>query len=416
MKHGIIDSYLKTGVILTLNNQSIKQYIENFNKSFLFESTHDENVGGAGIGSWINYVILVGAIKDQLAVKDREAIEQFLGSSIEENETYLISLLSQEPKIFSFAVTFWNENNHNFLRAIDFYCKQLLIEVRNSIPSQKEADKWVSKATMGIITTFPVDLENNPDINAILVNAIATKFNWIEPYKELRSDFTENMDFWGEKSYLFSVGEELGINRVFLYKGHVFGEHTHESARNDFKEKIFVKSIIGEDNVTLDLVYEAGTASDSEKFFLKTLEDFDNNKVNFVSYKESQARHNLVKAILPAWEVDSKLELDDFGLKNVYSLYSEIFKENIDFSAVQVFKSAYNKKGFEAAAVTAIRAGASSFTPPSKTVEALISFDKPFVAITEYRIYQKENNSWQGIPLFTSVIRKSVPVSDKSFK
>lgn len=401
---------------MTLNNQSIKQYIEKFNKSFLFDSAHDENIGGAGIGSWINYIILVGAIKNQLELKDRKEIEQFLDSTIEDNETYLISLLSQEPKIFSFAVTFWNKNNHRFLEEIESYCKQILIEVRNSIPSQRKADKWVSKATMGIIKTFPVDLKNNPDIDAILVNAIATKFNWVEPYSELLSSSTERMDFWGEKSYLYSSGGGAGINRVFLYKDHVFGEHVHESERNDFKEKIFVKSIVGEDNVPLDLVYEAGTVADSEKDFLETLEDFDKNKVPFVSYKETKARRNLVKAILPAWEVDSTLELDDFGLKDTYSLYSTIFKENIDFSAVQVFKSAYNKKGFEAAAVTAIKAGASSFTPIGKSVESLISFDKPFVSITEYRIYQRESNSWQGIPLFTSVIRKSVPVSDKSFK
>lgn len=401
---------------MSSNNKNIKQYIEKFNQRFLFNPDIKENIGGAGIGSWVNYTILINAIKDQLESKDREQIELFLGASIEENEKHLVSLLSKRPNIFSFSIAFWYQRNLNSLESINTYCKKLLIDVRNSLPTQEEADKWVSEATLGIIETFPVDLKNTPDIDAILVNAIATKFNWEEPYQELLAEFTKGMDFWGEKTYLFSPGGDIGTNRIFLYKGKVFGEHVHESERNYFKESMRVKSIIGEENISLDLVYEAGIAPESEKVYLKTLEDFDNNKVDFIKYKESKSSSNLVRSVLPAWEVDSRLDLTKFGFQDANSLYGRIFQEDIDFSALQVFRSSYNKKGFEAAAVTVLKIGAAAFIPPSKTVESTIYFNKPFVAITEYRTNQKENNDWQEIPLFTSVIRKSVAVSDKSFK
>lgn len=400
---------------MSANNISIKQYIQEFNNTFLFNENTHENIGGAGLGSWINYVILVNSVSDQLNDVERKEIESFLGSTIEESEKYLLSLLVENPRIFSFTVAFWTKNNHNFLLEMQKYCQKILINVRDSMPSQKEADEWVTEATLDIITTFPVEFKDISNIDGILVNAIATKFSWREPYNELLSSFAKGMEYWGEESYLFSSGH-IGTTKVFSYKGHIFGEHIQASERNELKETIFVTSIVSEKDVPLELVYEAGTAPTSEKTYLVTFEDFEKHKVDFISYKETNSTMSITKAVLPAWEVDSTLLLDSFGLTQVYSMYRRIFKEEIDFSALQVFKSAYNKNGFEAAALTTLRMGGTAFRPVSKKVEASVNFIRPFVAITEYHIFHQEDNAWIEIPLFTSIVRKSSKVTDKNFK
>lgn len=401
-------------------------FARSFNGDTVFLDS-DENTSGSALGGWINVALLAIGLNDQLFDAQRGEVEQLIGCSIREAEQYITSLIEEKPEVISFAVALWYEKGKvsegilNLARKL--YSLSLSIEVDDSLPSDEQLDAWVSKKTLNIINSFPVELSD--DVVALLVNAVATKISWHEPYDKLEEEDTNNS--WGVSSLLTDGSADFKVSvtgeGLPVLVNSKFGSMVPEKSDDNMVVRrqgvpVVVYTAIGNDGVSFAELYDAILVAHETKFARQSREEvekFLDTKPDFLTtgIEQGYGAEVTCNVTLPAWSAETNVELNALpSYSKVQGLWENINNEKLETKQATVVK--YDRLGYEAASVTSTVFRAAGMPRKIEKLILDVKYDKPFVSVAFLaNVHNKDNRSevWNNVPLFTSVVRVGSEVS-----
>jgi hypothetical protein len=390
--------------------ENISNYSKQFNDEFVF-SENTENMGGSALGSWINLALMGKALQTNFNEKQILDLETTLGTSINAAFTYVQKLAEQEPKLVALAIAFWVKNSQasrviyqNLLNTLNEVTK---VNVNTHLPSQEEIDNWVKTESKELIQAFPASV-NDPDLQAIIANIIATKITWQTPYKTVPA--TED-SYWNQSELLFENFSNCSVVNNSKIEPYL----VHKKVSNYDEGLVSVYSIIGDKNTSLKDLYNSFIDNFDSLFNTDYALELANNnhKTDFLSFKKekivtmSSVPNFCYQVTLPAWSSENLHSIDKAGYEPIQQAF---LKEDIDLKNFQAVVAKYNKKGYEAAALTygmMTRSAAPSRIEKEITI-AQVNFNHEYLVVSFYEPGVKEKeSSWGKVPLFVNVVRKA---------
>ena len=375
--------------------ESFSAVFANYTQKF-YESTitdSKENYIASPLGSWLLLATLAGStdFSDHPAHKNK--IETLLGFTLP--ESLAIAKLILQAEGMETAVGAWFRSSYvdRVPQLKKWLDTDTVAEKDSEIPSQDWLDAWASKLTHGLITKFPIDVDE--DTFFVLANVLYTKFNWRTPF-----DVTEvepENSFWNQQSLLT---DRDGVRFYNSVDGIIISHWKHA------EDSQSVVSVVSENNLDdLTLLSYAQQVINNELTPIR-ISDLP-EKLDWVTVTTFQSSGgDQTVAVLPAWEAENKHDLDVPEL--AWDANAEVLAEGMDeeyeIKVSQTVVAKYGRKGFEAAAVTAFGMMRAAGMPTLRTCyKAEVNYGKPYAVICLIG----------GVPAFDGIIRKAVtPVED----
>lgn len=407
--------------------EAVTSYTDLFQKNFFDFKTKGNKIASP-LGSWVLLALTSGAGAKTYSSEEREKLESILGDTLENAFTSALKLLNNTPEDIKLRAASWVKKNFSNREDVSQWLDELLkiegVNPKNYLPSQKEADDWATVATLDLIKKFPIDMTNN-DLVFVLTTVIATKITWNEPFKEAKN--ISEMSSWGQKKVLESnVYEE-----TFLIEenNNIFCVHAKDSGTEDpFKLKVI--SVIGPDNISSRKLAKLANniAANFDDYRNRKLNLFDINLGKKFSYLkitefEKEATDKDTQSIttfLPAWDAESVFDITEFGF--IDSAKGITRSPDFEAKALQVAIASYNKKGFEAAAISSLYMVVTGMPPRPKRrlvrhANVYFSHSYAVVAVTTKPFFNKKDINkecaiWQNLPVFVAWVDNSSAVSE----
>ena len=308
-----------------------------------------------------------------------------------------------------------------------------------AIPTQQEADSWAAEATLGLIKHFPLDVQ--PDTSLLLASALATRITWDFPFEDdeplpegspwaqlgvplMRSSEGHSVCLWTSPHGLLAShrarGGGLGVLSLLALDSDIpastllgYAHHltAWTAATAVAGHGVEVAPPAGLAEADVDTVFGIPLG---ENEMLSITE----REVNTYAAGEREVRCN---AALPAWRADTSLPLSALpGLGEAGHLLGWQLRSwqrqgpgRVD--ATQAAIAAFDRYGFEAAAITAmaVMAGAGPPLDLGLRREVHIRFARPFVCVAAVddapwgRVdgqYRRMPGTWHGLPVFSAAV------------
>ena len=241
----------------------------------------------------------------------------------------------------------------------------------------RDINSWVYNKTFGKISSIIDRLD--PSARLAVINAVYFKGAWAEPYSEVNTD-----TFTRENGETAEVGMLKGTEHTYLTVNGADG---------------FVKYYAGGTLAFLALLPPEGTGVDS---FAKTL----TGDSLISGYQNRITRNIIVHTMIPEFKYEYELSLNEplgrMGIKQAFLPAADFSRMTATPVCIdEVLHKTYielNKKGTEAAAVTAVVAKATSIMPSEEMIIKTVYLNRPFV----YAIIDTQT----GLPLFIGSVKK----------
>ncbi len=241
----------------------------------------------------------------------------------------------------------------------------------------KDINAWVYNNTQGKISSILNRL--SPSAKVALINAVYFKGAWAVPYQSS-----------SKRSFTMETGKK---QTGPMMDG---TEHTYINVNG---ADGFIKPYQGGETAFLALLPPEGMSVDQYIEELKG-EDFIN------SYNKRMTSNVIVHTRIPEFGYEYEISLEktfkNMGIRKVFSDHANLsLMTDSHVCADQVLHKTYirlNKKGTEAAAVTAVIVKAGAIYSPEKITEKTVYLNRPFV----YAIIDTKT----GLPLFLGIVRK----------
>jgi hypothetical protein len=357
-------------------------------------SQHQSASVSSALGVWL----LLAACASASEGEDRLALEEALGCAADDASELLATFMASPPPALVSAIAVWvgMSDATNELAA---WVRGLPGEVESGyMPTQDEADAWARKQTLGLIESFPMDL--NAATRVVLASALATKVSWRLPFELVPAD----QHLGGASPWRETVNQLLwdaapgGL--AMLAHTNAAGLVAVHQARAE--EDLAVISVSAAPDVARDAVlgaaYEVADfarrddAPDPVSLFdvpLGAGHSWQIEEREAKTLRPGQRVQRIVGASLPAWHIDSELDLltsDQFGSQPALETVRKLIGPRPDdrFDAKQTATASFTRYGFKAAAVTAFGIALSARRDPDQPgVErtAVLRFDHPYAAV-----------------------------------
>ena len=412
-----------TSLPLTPLFDSVKHYTELFNTPLL-EKNLDKNFISSPLGAWI-LLALVSNNAEEINDDLTYDLEKVLGMTTTEAFKTVGLLLATAPEVISASVGSWINAELANKPAFIKWLKSVsgVMTVDSKIPEQKVLDEWAEEKTLGLIKKFPMIVDRLTVF--LLATVLATKISWVDEFEVIENEL---MPEWGTKKILKSPTEHQkwveGTD-----KG-TFGVHTARS--NTTQGQLTVFSVIG------DPALSAAEVLNEAQNIVANYINHKNSKVSlfdiplegnsFISIAEEEiTQYNsmpteIINSYLPAWKAESRHELRDIdGFNEAFALFGDT--GDLDMEVIQVAVASYDKKGFEAAAITSMMFGAAGLPRLEDVLvrEAKLKFNHPYAVVALFHDQRRydENKEvpnyalWNGLPAFTAWVREALePTED----
>lgn len=276
------------------------------------------------------------------------------------------------------------------------------------IPTNEEADKWVSDKTSGLLKKLPLEIEKSTFL--VLLSAIATKTKWREPFTEAGNGALSKGSFANAEKILISAEshdvyvEDTEIGMVGVHVAHG-------------TNGLDVYSVIADPAVNyIDVIRVAHEISAQDRgenlgVPLHQLE-VEGSDIYELSRVQSSTGDNRV-AYLPKWKtVNSLSHLQDDRSLGFRAIAESIAKrsgikpDEADVIVQQDVVAEYTASGFDAAAVTQMmmRVGIVSVPRTKEAYLLEILFNHPYAVVAVVR----DKSSWTGTPIFSSWVKEAL--------
>jgi hypothetical protein len=377
------------------------------------------------LGIWL---LLAACVSSALGA-ERAALEEALGCAADEAGELLARFVAVPPPALKAAIAVW-------VRAADA-TEQIAAWVRGLpagiesgfMPTMAEADAWAERHTLGLIKSFPVEIDEYTRI--VLASALATKVSWRVPFEVVPAS-----------GHLGDASPWSGAVQRLLWDPHqgpamIIRTDTagpvavHQAFA---KEELTVISVSADPEVPRDAVLEAAhevaaLASGDEPASACSLfelplgsgHSWEITEREAATYHAGQRLERVVGASLPAWRAEGELDLlasPRFAAVPALDTMRRLIgpEPEDEFRAIQVALASFTRYGFEAAAITAfaIRTASAHAIPRATGVErtAVLRFDHPYAALAiagppvTPRLAGQNRSGFSRLPLFAAWVHE----------
>ena len=415
---------MHTATIATRLAPALSSYAERLHKH-----ASGDNQILSPLGAWMLLALCARGSDGRL----RDELTKVLGMDVDLAATVVASLLEKPHPAVSTGAGIWTSRElHGGLAP---WLAQLPVPVdRGQLPGKATLDKWAAERTRGLIRDFPASL--SPDTVLLLATALATKVRWMRPYWSVSSGELNGSEpsEWSRK-----------VRRA-LQTPSQYG-HTQFIAATDRAGDVCVHTVSTRENMTVTSVmagrsvppadviataYDLAVAVTRERpIGARSLFDLPLGISPLWTIAEEETlagipgeRHEMCEAVLPAWSGEATHDLGraELGFPAAAAHLAQLagVEELYGYQAKQSVVARYNRKGFEAAAISSMMlCGAAGYRPNERGLlrRATLRFGHPFavVAVTQASVpwpgdadQARASEFWYGLPIYSAWV--TVPV------
>ena len=401
------------------------------------------------LGAWLLLALVAdtavqAATETPLDAGLRAAVEDVLGCSAPEAGAAARQLLTTAPAVVAASVAAWADAVDVTPALQAAFSSWPAGTATGAIPTQDAADAWADEATAGLIPRFPLTVQD--DTSLLLASALATQVSWDDPFGPdepmpkgslwadlgvplMRAAGLHDVRLWTSQHGLlashralgsglsvlsvFAIDPDVPVSALLVYANHL-------SAANA------AKALAG---YGASVPVDGGLAEvDAEVVFALPLGESDPVTVTETEVPTYTAGERLVTctAALPAWRADTRLSLEALpGLREGARLLGSRLRSwqqegagQVD--AAQAAVAAFDRYGFEAAAITGLALMAGGCAPPREQGvcrQVDIRYTRPFVVVASVDNFSWRRHdgwsevvpgAWHGLPVFSAVVREPV--------
>jgi hypothetical protein len=391
-----------------------------------------EQHGGASVSSPLGVWLLLAACVSAAEGEDRAALEYALGCSAREANELLGMFMAAPPPALKAAIAVWVKAG-DATEELAAWVRGLPSGVESGfMPTRQEADAWADRNTLGLIKSFPLEIDEWTRI--VLASALATKVSWPVPFDVVpAADHLAQSSPWRGQVQRVLWDPLTGQAMIAMTRAAGLVA-VHQAVA---KQDLTVISVSAHPELpreaVLDAAHEvAAFARGGSPLVACSLFDLAVGTGHSWTIEEHEARtyhagqqvERILGASLPAWHTNSRLDLKAsplFGTSPALNVMREMIGPRPDdqADAAQVAVASFTRYGFKAAAVTAFGTAIAALAEPQeKGVErtAILRFDHPYAAVAivgkpaaprrEWQIGQERRSTFTGLPLFTAWVQE----------
>ncbi len=357
------------------------------------------------LSAWLVLALAASAAHGSAA----ERLAEVLGMSTVDAGVAARRLLGDPHPAVSAAAAAWTGTGPDELTgpAADWVAGLPAPVARGPVPSQEEADRWARENTLGLIDRFPIGM--NPPPLCVLAGALAARISWTVPFDI--ADAAEFRSAWRGPvgtvlrtplhAHRCAVVRHDGAGDLAMHRAHANG--------------MTVTSVIAAPDVPAARVLDA--AHDAARGRVHRYSLFDlplgDGPSWTIEESEGEDRQESLSAVLPAWSASAVHGLTDprLGFGHAAAALARLFGTDL-WEAKQAAVARYHRRGFEAAAVTALAMPTSYRVPrPGRQRQALLRFDRPYAVVAVATTHRP--SVWDGLPVFSAWVRDPDDVSEE---
>lgn len=340
--------------------------INEFDYSFLKLEASDKNL----IYSPLSIKYALSMLREGAYGSSKEELDNVLFETSLTKYTNIKDVLSLANSVF-IRETYKDHVKDSYLKSIkDLYDAEVFYD---KFENASNINSWISKKTFNIINNMVSDTYfENPNLEMILVNALAIDMEWDNPFegeKTYSSDFTKSN---GDKVRVAMMNQIADSKKYKYYQDDDYALVSMPLKKYQDTELEFVAILPKNENLK-DFV----TGNEFEENLKSLLE-----KMNNVSNKK-------LNISIPRFEYDYSIELaKDMNLLGVLDVFSPSKADFSKISDTGLYVSdmlhkadiKFSERGIKAAAATVIFMTDKSEIVEPEEIEYL-RFDKPFIYI-----------------------------------
>jgi Serpin (serine protease inhibitor) len=395
---------------------------------------------GASVSSPLGIWLLLAACASGASGEHRTALEEALGCPADEASRLLATVMASPPPALKAAIAVWV--------AVADATERLAAWVRGLpsgvesgfMPTKTEADAWADRNTLGLIKSFPLQVDAATRV--VMASALATRVSW-----RMSFDIVQARDHLRESSPWRATVKRL------LWDGHPSG--TAMIVRTEAAGLVAVHEAVAEEDLTVISV-SADPAVGREAVFhaahevaafaradspapacslfdlqLGSAHSWEITERRTRTYHAQQRVERIAGVSMPAWQVQSHIDLTaspSFGSAPAIETMREMIgpRPTDECDAVQAAVASFTPVGFEAAAVTGFGVRASAVLSPMHTGlerTAILRFDHPYAALAiaghppprrQPTNTAQARSPFTGMPLFSAWVHEPEEPEDVS--
>lgn len=357
---------------------------------------------GSPLGAWLVLALAAPAATSDLAHQVVDA----LGADLTTAHCMAVELLAHPHPAVSAAAAAWTQEG---LTGLDSWLATLPDGVRTGpVPTQDEADAWAREHTLGLIDRFPL---NTPEFQVVLASALATRVTWATPFET--TDATDLRGPWSTSLTRVLRAPRAGGHHAVItdtVRAGLVGVHTALADGLEVTSVIAYPAVAPAD--VLAATHEIAVARARHPRDPAPVSLFDlplgEHPQWTITEEHASEQGEQVDALLPAWHAASKHHLLTEP-RLAFGAAGQALQQLADLTdpieAVQSAVARYSRRGFHAAAVTAlgIRASARMPGPPGPRRTATLRFTHPY-AVVATALGSPPTGPWNGLPVFAAWI------------
>ncbi|MGZ4785172.1 MAG: hypothetical protein ACXV5S_05840 [Acidimicrobiales bacterium] len=391
----------------------------------------DEHSIGSGLGVWLLLALLAPAVDGD----DRARLEELLGTDADDAARRAAALLARPHPAVRTAVALWDRAELTTAAFAQWEATLPEGLERAPMPTQAEADAWASRHTLGMIPTFPLDIDARTLL--VLASALATDVTWTWPFEttpaeelagELGGTITTALTAHGAHLQLIAETEAAGLVAV----------HAADAGSG-----LRVISVIGPPAAPPDVVHPAALQVASllggDPSRARALDLFElplgEGHAWTLTEKETVSsggpdRVQTVSSVLAAWTARSDLDLLEAPgvgeVEGAFLGFVDPAGDPLVFQARQSAFAEYTRKGFRAAAVTGVGARRAAFHGEIQVRHrrADVRFNRPYAVVAVALDHTTDPASphrpvalglpdWAGVPVFSAWVAEVEDSTDE---
>jgi hypothetical protein len=382
--------------------------------------------GSHRVGSPLGVWLLLALVAPVAQGADREELEAALGAGADDAAEIARRLVDDPHPAVAAAIALWHRPEQ-VLRAFDDWSRGLPATTETGpIPSQAQADEWARRVTLGLIGAFPGEIDSPHLPTAfVLANALATRVEWTEPFELTGSDRFRGP--WRGVVQRVLEAPPRG-HRMVIADTERAGRVAAHAARSH--DGLLVVSVIADPHIEqhdvqaaahdvgLVLAREASmralvgpTTAEKRSLFDLPLGDGHAWTLTEHMAADQGGPAERYDAVLPAWDASGTYDLvaagPGLGCGAVGSALERLgnpefapFRTAVKQAAV----ARYDRRGFEAAAVTTLVFTGSARTRRTRRERvAELRFDRPYAVVAIATADgARDMTAWHGVPVFSA--------------
>jgi hypothetical protein len=371
-------------------------------------ATDDHHVASP-LGAWL--VLALAGPAAPGSGEERADLERALGCDLDEAVRIAARLLGHpHPLVRAAAALWWRDDPP--ATPLAGYAERLPPAVtREPLAGQAQVDAWAREHTLGLIDRFPLTMD--PQVLLVLASAIATRVSWDDPF-----DVVPAAELHGPFSGMVERAlRSVERHRVYLARtaaAGLVGVHVASSAGGLAVVSVLAGTRVARE-AALSAAYEVARSLDERgdglRVSLFDVEAGTSELGEVIEDVVTAAGTGPVEegwAVLPGWRARTELDLLA-DPSTGFAAAGEILRrlvEGASLEARQVAVAAYDRVGFEAAAITAIAVLTSFVEPRERPRRTLtLRFGRPYAAVAVARSPTdappgEQASVWHGLPVF----------------